>query len=302
MNKDKSLDERITSLYYTASEARTILGMSKDAFNYWVRSGKIAKRSFLGKHGYYAKKDIDALAAKIEAMMLADSPEPWTFRRGTIDDLEAETYLAYLIFGQRALDADMKAARRAYLERCPDSDWHLYDNDRLVAYINMVPISDKAIELFRTGKHHAWSFSEDIQQFTPGQQHKCLLADFVTLPSAPPARRSAYAERVLLELGHVLRDFGARGIEITHFYAASSTATGIRILTHAGFKRRDTQVKDRYIYELDISAATHMKMLEDYREAFAGWQAAHTESPTSPNSESISLPSATDSQGDSLPT
>jgi hypothetical protein len=276
-NKDKTtMDERIAKIYYTAAEARAVLGMSKDSFNYWVKIGKIQKRTLLGgKHGVYAKKDIDALAVKIETMMIADSPEPLTFRRATVDDLEAETYLAYLIFGQRALDPDMKAARRAYLERCPDSDWHLYDNERLAAYVNIVSVSDKAIKLFKTGKHHAWSFSEELRPYTPGRQHKCIIADFVTIPSAPPAQRSAYAQRVLFELGHVLKDFGTRGIEITVLYAASSTSSGIRILNHAGFLPLETEVKDRLIYELDITAATHVKILQEYKEALTEWLATH---------------------------
>lgn len=292
MQKDmKSFDDRIADLYYTASEARAVLGMSKDMFNYWVKTGKIKKRVFMGKHGFYAKKDINLLASRIEAMMFADMPEPLTFRRGTVDDLESETYLAYLIFGSRALDQDMRDARRAYLERCPDSDWQLYDNERLVAYINLIAVSDRAVALFKTGKYHAWSFSQELMRYTPGRQHKCLIADFVTIPSAPPARRSAYAERVLLELGHVLKDFGARGVEITHLYAASSTASGVRILTRAGFSRQDTEVKDRYVYELDLSTASHIKMLADYREALSEWHATRASAtPTVPSASILPLP------------
>lgn len=280
------MDERIAKIYYTAAEARAVLGLSKDSFNYWVKLGKIQKRTLLGgKHGVYPKKEIDLLAAKIEAMMLADSPEPLTFRRATIDDLEAETYLAYLIFGQRALDPDMKAARRAYLERCPDSDWHLYDNERLVAYINIVPVSDQAIAQFKTGKHHAWSFSEELRPYIEGQRHQCIIADFVTIPSAPPAQRSTYGQRVLLEMGHMLKDFGARGIEITALYAASSTPTGIRILKHAGFSQMVTSVKDRYIYKLDLTTSTHSKILQEYKDALTEWQGQRHERTTTPNSE-----------------
>jgi hypothetical protein len=279
MPQPKSMDERISAIYYTASEARTVLGMSKDSFNYWVKTGKIQKRSFMGKHGYYAKKEIDGLAAKIEAMMFADTPEPLTFRRGTVDDLDAETHLAYLIFGQRALDPEFRAARRAYLENCPDSDWHLYDNERLVAYVNIVSVSDEAVKLFKTGRHHAWSFTEELRPYTPGHQHKCIIADFVTIPSAPPAQRSSYAQRMLSELGHVLKDFGARGIEITALYAASSTPSGIRILKHAGFIPMETEVKDRLIYEMDVAAASHIRMLQDYKEALTEWQASHQQQP-----------------------
>jgi hypothetical protein len=287
-NKDKvTMDERIAKIYYTAAEARAVLGLNKDSFNYWVKTGKIQKRTlFGGKHGVYPKKEIDLLAAKIEAMMLADSPEPLTFRRATVDDLEAETYLAYLIFGQRALDPDMKGARRAYLLRCPESDWHLYDNERLVSYINIVSVSDQAIEQFKTGKHHAWSFSEGLRPYTPGQRHQCIIADFVTIPSAPPALRSTYAGRVLFELGHILKDFGARGIEITTLYAASSTQSGIRILKHAGFIPLTTEVKDRLIYELDLTRDIHIKILQEYREALAEWQGQqHERTTTTQNAE-----------------
>jgi hypothetical protein len=280
------MDERISKIYYTAAEARAVLGMSKDSFNYWVKTGKIQKRTLLGgKHGVYPKKEIDLLAAKIEAMILADSPEPLTFRRATVDDLEAETYLAYLIFGQRALDPEMKEARRAYLELCPDSDWHLYDNDRLAAYINIVSVSERAIAQFKTGKHHAWSFSQELCSYTPGHKHKCIIADFVTIPSAPPAQRSTYAQRVLFELGRMLKYFGVRGIEITALYAASSTPSGIRILKHAGFIPMTTEVKDRLIYELDLTRDTHSKILQEYREALTEWQGQQHEHTTTQNAK-----------------
>lgn len=273
---DKNMEERIAEIYYTAAEARAVLGMSKDSFNYWVRIGKIQKRTLMGgKQGVYARKDIDALAARIEAMMLADTPEPLTFRRATIDDLDTETYLAYLIFGQRALDPDMKAARRAYLERCPDSAWHLYDNERLVSYINIVPVSDQAIEDFTSGKNHAWAFSSEVRPFVPEKKLQCIIADFVTIPSAPPAKRSVYAERVLLEISHVLRDFAAQGIEITKVYAASATASGQRILKNAGFVVISNPTKDRFIYQLDVPTATHLKMLQEYREALEEWRQKH---------------------------
>jgi hypothetical protein len=63
--------ERLPELYYTAEQARKKLGMTRDAFNHYVRTGVIKKVTIVGKHGHFMKREIDMMAQSINAAMLA---------------------------------------------------------------------------------------------------------------------------------------------------------------------------------------------------------------------------------------
>jgi hypothetical protein len=270
----RSLDERLRQIYYTAAEARGVLGLDKDTFNYWVKIGKIKKRTIAGSHGWYARKDIDTLAADIEAILIADAPEPLTFRRATIEDLEKEDTLAHLVFGQPAITPEIRQARRDYIQANKDSFWHLYDQDRLVSYMDIVPLQHDAYEQFRTGKR-GWTFPvEQIEQFQPGHPLECIIIDFVTTPAVPPGKRKQYAARVLSELGKLLVRWGEMGIEIVRVAAASATENGQSILQNAGFHVIGDSGHRRLIYELDVEQS-QAKMLAGYREALQEWKSLH---------------------------
>lgn len=279
----KTLDEKISALYYTATEARAALGMNRDMFNYWVRVGRIKKRSLLGgKHGVYPKKEIDSLAAEIEATLMADAPDPLIFRRATLEDIEKEEHLAYQVFGQASAAPELKTARRAYLQSSPDSFWHLYDQDRLVASINLFPLQHAAYEQFRHGKR-GWTYDiAQIERFAPGHPLECIIIDFLSTPVVSPQRRKQYSARILSELGKLLTDWARMGIEIAKVAAASATPTGQHILTHAGFQVIYDSGHNRLIYELDVESS-NIKMLAGYKEALTEWKAAHpTEKVTAP--------------------
>lgn len=268
----RSLDERLSKIYYTAAQARTVLGLDKDTFNYWVKIGKIQKRTIAGSHGLYARKDIDTLAADIEAILMMDAPEPLTFRRATLEDLEKEDILAHLVFGQPAITPEIRQARRAYLQKNKDSFWHLYDQERLVSFINIVPLRQAAYEAFRHGQR-GWTFDlEDIEQFAPGHPLQCIIIDFVTTPTVPPRKRKQYAARVISELGKTLIRWGEMGIEITHVAAASATETGQAILQNAGFRVVGDSGHGRLIYELDV-LSSEAKMLRGYKSSLEEWRA-----------------------------
>lgn len=66
------MQEKLSSVYYTAAEARQVLGLSEDAFHGYVRTGKVRKYMLPGKRqGRYLKKEIDALAASINGTISA---------------------------------------------------------------------------------------------------------------------------------------------------------------------------------------------------------------------------------------
>src|SRR5579863_9172378 len=132
------LDKQLAKYYYTTAQARKVLGLDEEAFQYWVRKGRISKKILPGRvQGVYSKKEVNNLASQIMATILAEQPEGVEFRKATLDDLEQEIQLAHLVFGEKA---EARNERRAFLQRNPDVDYHLYDQDKLVAYILIVPL------------------------------------------------------------------------------------------------------------------------------------------------------------------
>jgi len=264
------LDKEISRRYYTAAQARKVLGLDEQEFQYWVRKGRINKVILPGKaQGIYSKREVDGIASKIEAAIIADEPENLEFRKATIDDLEAEYELSYLIFGK---GAHTVAVRQTYLERNPDSIYHLYDDGRLAAFIDIVPYTKEAIEKFMAGEKRGRELDpNDVEPFTPGKPQECIVMEMATTPTAPPTRRTLYGTQLLIGLSKVLEEWGERGIILTKLHATSSTPTGIHILNTAGFKVVRNLGKGRLAFELDVDES-NAKILRRYKHTLQEWK------------------------------
>jgi hypothetical protein len=265
----------LSKSYYNAAQARKVLGLDEDAFQYWGRTERIRRVYLAGrKQPVYSRSEIDRMATQISATILSEYPESTTvFKKATVDNMEQEGKLARLIFGEKA---EAVEERKAFLLKNPDVDYHLYDQDILVAYINVVPLKHDAIESFMQRKIMAWKISiNDIEQFEPGKPLEVLIIDMVTTPIVPPKRRSAYASRLLTEVVGVLTEMGKQGVEVSKAYAASDTTDGIRILKHAGFQVTHEVDKGRLAFELDV-IHSDAKILREYQNAIHEWKNKQT--------------------------
>lgn len=265
------LNKELAKLYYTAAEARKELGLDEEAFQYWVRRDRIKKVILPGRsQGVYSRKEVNEMRNQINATIVAEQIGT-EFRKATVDDIEQEAKLAHLVFGAKA---EAIAERKAFLERNPNIDYHLYDQGTLVAYIIIVPMKKKAIEDFLHAKMGAWLINPDnIEQFIPGEPRECLIIDMVTTPNVPPLARTTYGAKLLTGLIKVLANEGRKGIEITEIYAASDTPQGIRILRNAGFEEMYEARKGRFSYKLDVTTSKE-KILKEYQDALKEWKEA----------------------------
>lgn len=263
------LNKELAKLYYTAAEARKELGLDEEAFQYWVRKGRIRKVVLPGRaQGVYSRKEVNEMRDQINATIVAEQIGI-EFRKATVDDIEQEARLAHLVFGAKA---EAIEERKAFLERNPHIDYHLYDQGILVAYITIVPMKLEAIESFLRGKMGAWLINPDnIEQFTHGEPRECLIIDMVTTPNAPPLRRTTYGSKLLTGLMRTLADAGRKGVNITNIYAASDTPQGIRILRNAGFEELYESRKGRFAFKLDITTSKE-KILKEYQAALEEWK------------------------------
>ncbi|HEU5383260.1 MAG TPA: hypothetical protein VFV38_48285 [Ktedonobacteraceae bacterium] len=266
-----NLNEQIAVGYYTAQEAQKRLGMTRDMFNNHVKQGTIKKTTFVGSHGYYKKTEIDALAEKIETLLLTAHDQNLEYRTATLDDLDAEIDLAALNFGRKRAEAT-REARTRYLQANPEVTHYLFSQGRLVAAINLVPLTHDAILEFRAGKR-GWLFeTNQIKQFEPGRRLECIIIDMMATTRVPLDQRHHYAADLLNNFSRTtLVEWARRGVDIATIDACAGTDDGERILKRAGFTYAGKH-EDREMYHLNMDEA-HLKILQPYKNTLARWKA-----------------------------
>ena len=262
--------DRIGELYYTAAEARAVLGLSESAFQNWIRDGKINRVMLptLGQ-GRYLKREIDRKARLIEAALFLDTTGDLDFHAATPQEVDAETHLAHLIYGKRVLRPEAQLARRKLVETNPESTWLLYDRETLAASINIVPVDAEAIKDFCRGVR-GWLFvPESVRPWAPGSPLDVIIIDLMTTPAVPPEKRHFYALALLKELANrTLREWGARGVEIRSLYACGSTPAGRHLLRNRWFMELGEPVPGRVIFTLPDVLSSAFPVLAPYQEAY----------------------------------
>lgn len=268
--------ERVPELYYTAAQARAVLGLNEHTFQTWIKTGRILRTKLPGMgHGLYLKREIDRIAYTIEATMALEITKDVEYKAATPNEIKGEIHLAHLIYGKRVLSPEAQRARHRLIKINPEATWYLYDKEVLAASINIVPLVPSAIREFKQGKR-GWLFGpESIRQFIPGEPLECIIIDLMSTPAVPPEKRRAYALILLREFAVVtLKQWGARGVEIGKLYACGSTEDGRRLLRHSDFIELGEPVPGRVIFELDIWAPTPKlaRLLQPYKDALAAYQ------------------------------
>lgn len=260
--------EDISKLFYTAKEAQNKLGMTKNAFNHYVKTGLIKRTVLFGDHGYYERKMIDAVAVSIMATMLAAQSSTLRFERATLETQEDEFKLAVLNFGEKT--NQFNGYRVDLLKRNPDMSYYVYDDKFMVASINITPLSPEGIEKFKDGER-GWLLGEYVRRFEPGEPLECIIIDCMTTTLAPGNRRKQYAQRLFSGLAGVLTEQAKRGVEVTNIYACGGTPDGRHILERAKFAYLGEPRTNRHIYGLDVTNSS-LPLVLPYKEALAAYR------------------------------
>src|SRR5258708_18616408 len=272
--RKENLDEQIAKHYYTAKEAQERLGMNRDKFNYTIKTRKIERVPFVGGYGYYKKDDIDKLAEEIEIFLLVGETAELQYRTATLDDLDDEINLAALNFGRKRAEAT-REARKRYLQANPEITHYLFSNGRLVAAINLVPLTHDAILEFREGKR-GWLFNTNqIERFEAGHGLECIIIDMMTTTKVTLDQRYRYASYLLRDFGQItLKGWAERGVDIATIDACGGTEDGERILKRAGFEYLG-KCDERDMYHLDIDTSD-LPLLKVYKENLDKWKHQHS--------------------------
>lgn len=280
MPKGRSnLSDQLAGKYYTPQEAMKRLGMDRDSFNNYVRRGTIKKETLIGKHGFFLVKEIDALAAQIEAAILAADTGSLKMRAATKDDLFAINSMAYLNFGELSRSSERIEARKRILEVNPNSTFVLVDGNTIVASLDFLPVKHEAIEQFRKGIR-GWTLPNKlIEQFVTGHRLEIIIIDFMTTTILPANElrkmRKKYARTLLSRFGDLLVAWGGNGIDIKSIDACGGFDDGRHILNSGGFMSLGVKDNNREIFTLDIDQSD-LQILRPYKQALAIWKTQHT--------------------------
>jgi len=249
--------------YYTSREARQQLDMRVGAFYYLIETGKIKKLTPPGKkRGFYSKHQIDRLA-KERLKCVTSEEEPGTiFMKATQDDIHEEYELAALMLNGSA--GYGVPTYKAWLGKNPDTNFIVRDQDRLVAFMHVLPVEQNTIKRWMRGEVRAWEISaEVVLPYTPGSSVECIIMNMATTADVDKWKRHQYGLRLMRGYLHFLHDLVEQDITITRFYASSATPEGIAILRRAKFEERE-QVGKRVLFELN-PITSHAPLAKAYR-------------------------------------
>ena len=260
--------EQLSDLYYTPDQARKKLGITRDAFNHYVKKGTIKKTTILGKHGHFVKRDIDLLATNITAAMLAAQFPDLQFRKATLDEQEHELELAVLNFGEKA--KVFYESRRQILLKNPDTSYTVYDGKYMVACVNSVPLQYEGIRRFKEGEA-GWLLEDYVEQFVSDKPLEIVVLELMTTPFVSINRRRQYAMHLLFGIANQLTQWGRQGVDIASVYAEEGNPTGKKLLEKAGFTSVTQRGNNRTIYQLDVRTS-NLHVLKPYKEALAKYQ------------------------------
>ncbi len=148
--------------------------------------------------------------------------------------------------------------------------YYLYDNEHMVASINLVPLNPEGITKFKIGER-GWLLGEHVEQYTANKPLDVIIIDFMTTPLAAANRRTQYAMRLFFGLEKMLKEeWGTKGIEIENIYACGGTPEGRKLLKTANFHKIG-EYGARHIYELNIKDAS-INLLASYKLALTKYK------------------------------
>lgn len=269
---------KLNNKYYTGREVQRLLDITEPSLRNLVNQKKLRKVVPPGrKTGLYLREEVDTFAAKWNAFLMAKTPPKTTFEIAKSENIEAEEDLDTRSIGPGGVTVDIK---RAWLTVNGETDYHVFYNDKLVAYLWLLPIKEDVLLPYLRGEIH-WKDirSDDIVKFEVGKSVPLYALGIASEPDVSEETRMHYMFVLLRGVGQELKELGQRGIIISKVYARSQTPTGIAMCLHLGMKPYEPMPRTGKLmrFELDIETADTF-LANMYKEGLAEWKEAHANS------------------------
>lgn len=261
--------------YYTAQQARELLGMTHSALLNQVTAGNLKRVIPPGRRqGVYLKEEVDKLKRELDAFFASrqeDEVAPAQFVKAMAKDIPGAVDLAHVTFGGH--NTIPVERRVAWIQKNPDIDYLLKQEGEFVGFLTLVPMSPETIDDLLTLKRYAKDLTaDDILPYEPGVPVDLYAMAIGTRPGVSLAQKRKWGMALLLGARSMLRDLGSRGIVIRTIQAHSYKPDGIRMMRHMGFT--ETKPKAPGLRDFIIRVQeSGIPFLGEYREALAAWQA-----------------------------
>jgi hypothetical protein len=252
----------------TAKEARKILGVTDDKFQYMVRSRQINKVMLPGrKYGMYSEAEVNRLSAAINATIEQYVKNTSVFEKATKADLPE----IYDLCAKNMPRVSPLETLIAWYNRNPEAFYTLRDNGIVVAYACIFPVNYNWLERVLKDEIRMGDVPlEEIYPFTPDRPTNVYIRDLIVDKHKDIQTRKHYAQHLLFGLIDVLNNMGRRGINIKVFYAMATTPEGNNICKGLHF-RAMTELENPtpgYMpYEL-ITDKSDSILVKEYRKQY----------------------------------
>lgn len=262
--------------YYTPQQVRELLGLTFSGLQNRVNTGNLHPITPPGqKHRLYPKQEVDDLRAELDAFFASRPMVKATsarFMRATSDDMPQAVQLASVFGGHLTIPLEK---RLAWLERNPDIDYFLKQEDHVVGYLSLVPLRPETIEDLL----HARRFARDLEAseilpYIPNEPVDIYAMAIFLQAGISKTQKHIWGELLLLGARRVIIGLGQRGIGIRSLRAHSSTPDGINLMRHIGFTEIVSSIPGMRDFLIDIEQSG-LPFAMDYKKALSDWQKAH---------------------------
>jgi hypothetical protein len=262
------------STYYTAKEARELLGMTHSALLNQVVAGNLQRIIPPGRRqGVYLKEEVDQLKREMDSWLInrrATKKEPARFVKATIDDMPDAVALADAVFGSH-LTIPLKK-RIEWLKKNPDIDYLLKQEGQIVGYFSLAPLRSDTIEDLLNQRRYASDLTaRDILPYEPGVPVELYGLAIGVRPGVSLSQKREWGMALILGARQVLLDLGKRGVVIARIWAHSSKPDGIRLMRHAGFTETVSTVPGMRDFLIEVEPSG-LPFLLEYKEALTSYQ------------------------------
>jgi hypothetical protein len=261
--------------YYTPKQTRELLGMNFSALQNQVNVGNLHPITPPGrKHKLYPKQEVDDLRAEMEAFLASRQMVksiPTRFVRAAPEDMPQAVAMADSVFGSvRTIPLEK---RLAWLERNPDIDYFLKQEDRIVGYLSLVPLKPETIEDLLNARRYAMELEADeILPYVPDGEPVDIYGMAIGIrPGVSVAQKRTWGELLLLGARRVIVGLGERGIIVRSLRAHSMTPDGISMMRHIGFTEVVASIPGMHDFLIDVEQSG-LPFIMDYKAALKRYQ------------------------------
>jgi len=253
--------------FYTAAEARKVLGLTEATFFYRVNQGQIPRVIPRGRRlGVYPKKIIDALAQAQE--MLYSQHEHLVFSRSTLSEQEQEMHIGIKCFGPQYITP--LAERIAFQLKNGYTFWSLKVDGQVVGYISLFRFPPDFQEDILTGAHIERDITvREVLPFERGKSFAVYIDVMAVDPDLAPHLRRLYGGVIASRFADRILDLLANGYQIEKLYTVTATQEGDNLVREAGFQLMPGKslVPGRTAYEIALDEAGIERLKERSRRA-----------------------------------